>query len=76
MKSHDMSNKLKDLLHKIEVAIDSTDTTTFLTVGELLKELQLLAADHDPKRVMTILGLLVQLHKKKLHQESEEKNDS
>ncbi len=61
MRNHDVSGKLKDLLHKIEITVHSKDSTTFLVVGNLLAELQMLATDHDPKRVITILNLIVQL---------------
>ena len=73
MKNHDVSGKLKDLAHRIEIAIHSTDSTTLLTVGSLLTELQMLASDHDPKRVITILGLIVQLQKGKSDPELKDK---
>lgn len=73
MKNHDVSNKLKDLIHKIEIAIESTDSTTLLTVGELLFELQALASDRDPMRVIKILSLIVRLQKNTSGEKTEKK---
>jgi len=74
MKNHDISSKIKNMLHKIGDAAKSTGTQIMAIVGNILVELQCLANDKNPVHVAKILNLFVQLQKRvddKVCEESE-----
>lgn len=63
MKSHDISEKLREIAKKLQSTLKSSDGKLLTTLTALLTELQMMANNPDPVRVARILSLILELGK-------------